>query len=170
MFVEELAHEAVSKGTNKFTITGGEPFLQPRAILELIKQIEYLNENALISIETNGTVPVPKGINQDVSLVVDYKLGEKTKPFLGMFEELANQDFVKFVISDMEGFREAVEAMRWIKELNARCSNPQFAFSPIHGKVRPDELAQWILDTKLPDAILNLQLHKYVWPDSKEDR
>jgi 7-carboxy-7-deazaguanine synthase len=169
MFVEELAVQVIEMGTDKFTITGGEPFLQSRAILDLIAEIGRRKDNAQISIETNGTLPIPSGLNPDVSLIVDYKMGIGQELFLAAFEGLTSMDFVKFVISDIEEFREALEAMRWIKELNIRGELPQFAFSPVHGKVAPEELAKWILVTKIPDAILNLQLHKYVWPDSKED-
>lgn len=168
MTIKELAKEAVSKGTNKFTITGGEPFLQPDAVLALIKEIEELNNESLISIETNGTIAVPLEMGPHVNLIVDYKADASS--LSQAFEILCATDFVKFPIGDMEQFRNALKAMYWVKELHEKRGDcPQFAFSPIHGKVEPHELAQWILDCKLPDVILNLQLHKYVWPDAKKD-
>jgi 7-carboxy-7-deazaguanine synthase len=35
-------------------------------------------------------------------------------------------------------------------------------FSPSHGQVEPQALAQWILDERL-QVRLQVQLHKYLW-------
>jgi 7-carboxy-7-deazaguanine synthase len=39
-------------------------------------------------------------------------------------------------------------------------------FSPSHGEVAPQELAQWLLESGKP-ARLQLQLHKIIWGDRR---
>jgi 7-carboxy-7-deazaguanine synthase len=38
-------------------------------------------------------------------------------------------------------------------------------FSPVHGAVQPRELAEWIIDDRLP-VRFQLQLHKLLWDDA----
>jgi len=39
-------------------------------------------------------------------------------------------------------------------------------FSPVHDKVAPRELAEWILQDRLP-VRLQVQLHKYLWGEER---
>ena len=57
--------------------------------------------------------------------------------------------------ADYEWARQAVHE----HALAARC---QVLFSPVHGKVAPRELAEWILQDRLP-VRLQMQLHKLLW-------
>ena len=167
-----LAKLITNMAPSKLTITGGEPFIQPEGVIELIKEIQKIREMN-ISIETNGTVPVPVDITDDICLIMDYKLTTKAIPLEEAFGSLYRTDFVKFVISNKLDFERAIIRIEWIKACMNKAHNisspPQFAFSPIHGEVSPKQLAKWIMESPVENAIINLQLHKYIWPDAKHD-
>ena len=38
-------------------------------------------------------------------------------------------------------------------------------FSPVSDRLHPQELAEWILQEKL-NVRLQLQIHRYIWPDT----
>jgi 7-carboxy-7-deazaguanine synthase len=48
------------------------------------------------------------------------------------------------------------------RRLADRCT---VLFSPSHGQVEPRDLAQWIIDERLP-VRLQIQLHKVLWGDT----
>ena len=40
-------------------------------------------------------------------------------------------------------------------------------FSPVHGRLEPKQLSEWVLADSLPVRV-QLQLHKYIWhPDAR---
>jgi 7-carboxy-7-deazaguanine synthase len=40
-------------------------------------------------------------------------------------------------------------------------------FSPVHGRLDPKRLSEWVLADRLPVRV-QLQLHKYIWdPDTR---
>ena len=156
MTVEEIMKKVQEIGLNKVTITGGEPLLQFDGFLELTKQL-YKGGHK-VSVETNGSFPCNGyGVG---CWVVDFKLpssGCMDKMVPVAYKNLADQDFVKFVIMNREDYIEALNAKEWIQDkLMASC---QFAFSPAHDKLDPNLLISWLLEDKI-DAIVNFQLHK----------
>jgi 7-carboxy-7-deazaguanine synthase len=66
---------------------------------------------------------------------------------------------VKFVIADRADY-EFARALTARERLAERCG--AVLFSPVHGEVHPRQLAEWILEDRLP-VRLQLQLHKYIW-------
>lgn len=147
---------------NKVTITGGEPLLQRREVHSLA--IKLNSKGYIVSVETNGSFAVRK-VPWVKSWVVDFKL-----PSSGMFrhmneeafEDLDSQDFVKFVIQEKADFEKALEFYRYMRK---RGSQVNFAFSPVVGSVSlpAATLIEWLQKEKVPDAILNLQIHKLIW-------
>jgi 7-carboxy-7-deazaguanine synthase len=74
-------------------------------------------------------------------------------------DELSPHDEVKFVLKDRADFDYACDVVRR-HDLALRTA--AVLFSPVHGVLKPDELARWILEDRIP-ARLQLQTHKYIW-------
>ena len=163
MTAQEVFEEIKNFSPNKVTITGGEPLMQR---VELVKLLNLLYQsNYFVSIETNGSLPLLKN-DFFVPYVVDYKLPSSDMEFKmceSVFHDLTRRDFVKFVISDKRDFFRAIEKMQYFK--TEFLSEANFVFSPCQGTLRPKELVEWIQQYKLKDVIVNLQIHKIIWPD-----
>ena len=165
MSIEQIVKEVVKIGCKKITITGGEPLLQGEELKVLIKELWF--SKYYMSIETNGSFP--PSIKFLASWVMDYKLSSS-----GMnkymkeenFFSLGSNDFVKFVIQNELDYTEAKRVRLLLRK--GGCDAP-FAFSPIHGMFDPAELIDWMKRDRLFDVIINLQLHKYIWPSAKKE-
>ena len=139
------------------TITGGEPLNQIDGLGNLLTILT--NEGFIISVETNGSIPIPAW-STVYSWIVDWKLvssGVQHLMNLDNFKNLLYTDFVKFIIGSKKDLKEAIVAMKQIKLVS---SGPSFAFSPMAGKVLPNDLLIWMKEENLDDCILNVQLHK----------
>ncbi len=155
MSVDKIMEEVIQRGVNKVTITGGEPLLQDN-VFELTSKL-YQKEID-VSIETNGSI-VPFG-NSVGSFVVDYKLpssGMNHYMNVNAFTELRKCDFIKFVIKDTYDYDFAVNFYRGIREIN---KNVNFAFSPLSTGLSAIELLNELLQDKIKDAYINVQIHK----------
>jgi len=160
MKIERVIKTINGMGLNKVTITGGEPLLQLHEVIELIDGLDGYQ----ISVETNGTISI-ENIPDYVCIVMDYKLpssGENGTTFDSNLDMLEETDFIKFIIATIDDF---MEAMKICKRLENR-TIPGLAFSPLHGELDPATLVDWLKEHGPAEAILNLQLHKYVWPDA----
>ena len=155
----------------KVTITGGEPLLQYFEFWKLVNALD--KENWLISVETNGSMPIMNlngKIGTEVDCwVVDYKL-----PSSGMtehmmpieaFGSLGTKDFIKFVIQSKGDLMFAFEIQKIIQD-GTSCK-ARFAYSPCWGKFDIKDLAIELLRSEsevLSNSIINYQLHK-LWLD-----
>lgn len=145
--------------SRKVTITGGEPLLQIRGLRHLFRFLSF--QGTLISIETNGSLPIPFHIGSALNFVVDYKLpssgvSQYMQP-VKKFAELLPTDFIKMVINDRKDY----EVAKMVKtQIQKRGGRAQFAFSPVHGVLEGGELIEWCKVDKLFDVIINVQLHK----------
>jgi 7-carboxy-7-deazaguanine synthase len=72
---------------------------------------------------------------------------------------IAPHDEVKFVIRDRVDYEYAKDVVARYS-LPGRCA--AVLFSPVHGTLPPRELAEWILEDRMP-VRLQLQAHKYIW-------
>jgi 7-carboxy-7-deazaguanine synthase len=166
-------------GTDKSTlveITGGEPMLQEREVVPLMRQL--IDEGYTVLIETSGERPI-ESIPERVVKVVDVKCpgsGEGGKFRTENLQALGLRDEAKFVIASREDYEFARE-FTLEHELSGRVGN--VIFSPAfrkdaqgrrdssHCLVDPRELAEWILADGL-DVRLGLQVHKFVWDPEKK--
>lgn len=152
-------------------ITGGEPMLQERDLLPLMRQL--LEAGYRVLLETSGERPlqrVPGGIIK----IVDVKCpdsGEADTFHIENLETLGPQDEVKFVLSgrpDYEFARDFTRRHRLADLVNAVLFSPAFrkgatgARDSSHCLLDPQELAEWMLADNVP-ARLGLQLHKFIW-------
>lgn len=141
-------------------ITGGEP-LRQAAAPELAAML--LAEGYEVLVETNGSMDISV-LPAPVARIMDLKTpssGMAAHNRLANLVHLRRGDEVKFVIADRMDYE-------WAKTMINDAGYPgrlvETLFSPVRGRVEPADLAKWMLSDKLP-ARLNLQLHKFIWPD-----
>jgi 7-carboxy-7-deazaguanine synthase len=144
-------------GTPFVCVTGGEPLAQ-KGCTELLTRL--CNAGFRVSLETSGAMPL-SDVDVRVKKVVDVKTPASGEQGRNRYEELAQltpHDLVKFVIcsrADYEWSRAKVQELR----LPAGCT---VLFSPSHEELPARELADWILEDRLP-VRMQIQLHKYLW-------
>jgi len=163
---EQMTLDAILAEVDKYasrhvTVTGGEPLAQPN-VLQLLT--ELCDRGYQVSLETSGAVSV-EGVDDRVVKVVDLKTPASQECHRNLYDniELLNaHDQVKFVICDRQDYDWAKMQIDQYK-LNDRVS--EVLFSPSHGELTGQQLAQWILEDGL-QVRFQLQLHKYLWNDA----
>ena len=159
--IADIILQAEQYGTQYITITGGEPLAQP-ACLELITQL--LDKGFIVSLETSGAIDV-SGVDTRVIKVMDLKTpssGELSKNLYQNIHHLDHKDQVKFVIGNDEDYNWSKAALTEY-DLPDRC---EILFSPVMGQQNPTELAEKILQDRLP-VRFQIQLHKLLWDDAQ---
>lgn len=157
-------------------ITGGEPMLQERELVPLMRRL--IDGGYKLLLETSGERDLTN-VPKDVVKIVDVKCpasGEGGTFRPENLEALLPQDEIKFVISDRADYEFAREFTR---EHGLHGSVASVIFSPAFSKhargardasnclVDPQDLANWILEDQL-DVRLGLQTHKFIWaPETK---
>ncbi len=142
-------------------VTGGEPLAQ-KACLPLLAAL--CDAGHAVSLETSGALDIG-GVDPRVARIVDLKApgsGEMARNRWENLDLLTDRDELKFVLASREDYDWALAACRRHR-LFERCP---VLFSPVHGELEPAQLAQWILDDRLP-VRFQLQLHKLLWGDSR---
>jgi 7-carboxy-7-deazaguanine synthase len=143
------------------TVTGGEPLVQ-RNCLTLLRAL--CDAGYTVSLETSGALAVEE-VDPRVIKVMDLKTpgsGEVDRNRYENLGVLAHHDQVKFVICDRADYQWAREIIGRYR-LDVVC---EILFSPSHGQQDPAELAEWILEDRLP-VRLQLQLHKQLWGNAR---
>ncbi|PKO84779.1 MAG: 7-carboxy-7-deazaguanine synthase QueE [Betaproteobacteria bacterium HGW-Betaproteobacteria-11] len=138
-------------------VTGGEPLAQKNCLPLLTK---LCDAGYAVSLETSGALTID-AVDPRVARIVDVKApgsGEAAQNRWENLERLTPQDEVKFVLASRADYDWAVAACRQ-RRLFEACP---ILFSPVAGELDPAELAQWILDDRLP-VRFQLQLHKVLW-------
>lgn len=167
LFEEEspraLADYALQTGIRNVTLTGGEPLLQ-KDIKELIRLL--LEEGLRVEIETNGAVSIEGFEGARPVFTMDYKLpssGYESRMLLKNMERLRKEDTVKFVSGSRQDLERALEIIR-AYDLTERC---HVYFSPVFGAIEPAEIVGFLLEHKLNDVRLQIQMHKVIWDPDK---
>jgi len=160
--IEDLVQQLNRFDCPHVTITGGEPLIQEDTPM-LVSRL--LQNGFKISMETNGS--------QDIGFVDPrcVKIMDLKCPSSGMqaynrmenLELLGPQDQVKFVIANREDYQFALRAAR---RLTNHIQAGNILFSPVHRLLAATDLAQWMLHDHVR-ARLQIQLHKYLWPDQE---
>ncbi len=143
------------------TVTGGEPLAQ-KDCLKLLR--ELCDAGYTVSLETSGALAVDE-VDPRVIKVMDLKTpgsGEVERNRYENLGALGRNDQVKFVICNRADYQWAREIIGHY-QLDATC---EILFSPSHGQQDATELADWILDDRLP-VRLQLQLHKQLWGNAR---
>jgi 7-carboxy-7-deazaguanine synthase len=102
-------------------------------------------------------------VDKRVVKVMDIKTpssGEAARNRYENIEHLLPTDQVKLVISNRDDYDWA-KAVVGRYNLTQRC---MVLFSPVQGQLTPRQLADWIVEERLP-VRFQIQLHKYLWGD-----
>ena len=159
--IDEIVAQVRELGARHVCVTGGEPLAQKRCI-ELLRRL--CDEGLSVSLETSGAIDVSQ-VDARVSRVVDVKTpgsGEEPRNLWTNLPLLTAHDQLKFVLcgrADYEWARAKIAE----HAMHERCD---VILSPSFGQVDPTELAQWMIDDRIP-ARMQLQLHKLLWGDAR---
>ena len=173
MTSEEVRHEVkrLSPNGGLVEITGGEPMLQERELVPLMRQL--LESGYRLLLETSGERPL-EHVPAEVIKIVDVKCPNTGEADTFRSENLITltaNDEVKFVLTgrtDYEFARDFTFRHRLAERVNAVLFSPAFrkdatgARDSSHCLLDPQELAEWMLADDVP-ARLGLQLHKFIW-------
>lgn len=158
----EILSRIKETGIKNVTLTGGEPLLR-EGIHELLEEIAK-DGFLQAEIETNGSIDLKPfcDIENRPSFTMDYKLpssGMEKHMCLENFEILEKKDTVKFVSGSIEDLKKALEIIRKY-DLSQRC---HVYISPVFGSIEPAKIVDFMVENKLNDVNLQLQLHKFIW-------
>ena len=158
MSVDDVIADVEARGCQTVEVTGGEPLLQAD-VYPLMQRL--LDSGKTVLIETGGhrsIADVPAGVIR----IMDVKCpgsGESEKNDWSNFARLIKTDEVKFVIADRRDYEFAKQIVER-ENLPARVN--AVLFSPVHGKLDPKQLSEWVIADRL-DVRVQLQVHKYIW-------
>jgi 7-carboxy-7-deazaguanine synthase len=159
LHIDDVLAEVRRYDTPHVCVTGGEPLAQKRCA-ELLSRL--CDEGFEVSLETSGAIDLA-AVDPRVSRVMDLKTpgsGEQERNLWSNLDELTAHDQLKFVICSRVDYEWARGQLRE-RGLDSLC---EVLFSPAWGQVEPRDLAEWILEDRLP-VRLQLQLHKLLWGD-----
>jgi 7-carboxy-7-deazaguanine synthase len=173
MPLQEVLHQValLSPDGGLVEITGGEPMLQEKEVVSLMRQL--LDDGYTVLLETSGERPL-SSVPAAVVKIVDVKCpdsGEGDTFRLENLDALTSRDEVKFVLSSRADYEFACDFVRQHKlaeRVNAVLFSPAFrkdakgSRDSSHCLLDPQELAEWIVADNAP-ARLGLQLHKFIW-------
>ena len=161
MSLYDILAQVLSYGVPRVTLTGGEPLIHP-GVKDLI--VSLVANDIEVNIETNGAVDLDEFIefkyNSKVVFTMDYKCkssGMEDKMILSNLEFLQPKDVIKFVVSNYN----EMEKMEYILE-SSKCKAQAYV-SPVFGAIEPSELVEYVLENKLNNVKVQVQLHKIIW-------
>ncbi|HUP19245.1 MAG TPA: radical SAM protein [Gemmatimonadota bacterium] len=155
--LDEIVGVVRGYGCDLVEVTGGEPLIQ-RETNALLARL--LVEGFEVLLETSGAWPIDD-VPDGVKVIMDLKtpgsgmVGHNRWENLGLLDAT---DEVKFVICDRADY----EWARSVAAEHGLASRHAVLFSPSYGQQDPQELAEWILEDRLP-VRMQLQLHKHIW-------
>ena len=158
--IDDILAEVARHDVKHVCVTGGEPLSQKRCLILLRKLCDAGYD---VSLETSGAIDVAP-VDPRVHKVMDLKApdsGESARNLWSNLDHLLPHDQIKIVIASRADY-EWSRAMLLEHALAQRC---MVLFSPVHGAVQPRELAEWIIEDKLP-VRFQMQLHKLLWNDA----
>jgi len=158
--LSEILAQVQSYQVPRVTVTGGEPLAQPE-VHELMSGLCELGMS--VSLETSGALDIT-AVDSRVTKVVDLKTpdsGESHRNLWTNIQRLSGQDQIKFVLCSRSDYE-------WAK---LKCDQHKLydlvadvLFSPSFSQLDPTELANWIVEDRLP-VRMQMQLHKLLWGD-----
>lgn len=161
MEIADIVDQVSAYHPRYVTVTGGEPLAQQSA-LKLLTALCDLDVE--VSLETSGAMDI-SAVDSRVICVMDLKTpasGEEAKNNYANIDKLKFQDQLKFVICDRQDYEWACQKLAEY-QLTDRC---EVLFSPVHGNLKPSDLAEWIIHDNLP-VRMQIQMHKYLWGDEQ---
>lgn len=161
MTLMDILEQVLSYGVPRVTLTGGEPLIH-EGVKDLINSLVV--NGIEVNIETNGAVDLSDfwefRYSSKVIITMDYKCassGMEDKMKLWNLKLLQPKDVIKFVVSNYN----ELEKMEYILE-ESECKAQPYV-SPVFGAIEPKELVEYVLDNKLNNVKVQVQLHKIIW-------
>ncbi len=157
MTLDQIMQKVAEFGARYVTVTGGEPLAQKKCLDLLTRLCDAGYE---VSLETGGAIDT-SGVDSRVAVILDVKTpgsGELKNNRWENLQRLKPKDEVKFVLCDRADYDWAKQVLAE-RGITNQCS---VLFSPVYNQVNPTELAEWILQDKLP-VRMQVQLHKILW-------
>ncbi len=150
-------------GTRLVEITGGEP-LSHRNAFVLAERL--LEQGFTVLVETSGAMDVGP-LDARVHKIMDLKCpgsGEVARNLWSNLDHLTERDELKFVIKDRADYEWARSVLeeRGLADRVHNGSLRAILFSPVWEAIDFKELAEWILNDRLP-VRYQIQLHKVIW-------
>ncbi len=161
--VSALVDEVLESGPRLVLLTGGDPLEQP-GCLPLAR--ELCDRGCEVLIETGGHEDTSV-LDPRVIRILDVKCpasGMQSRNRLENLALLRAADEVKFVVADEDDLEFARGIVRDHGLAERGCA---LLFSPVHGVLDPARVSDWLVTHAQalgPQARLNLQLHKLIWP------
>ena len=150
-------------GTRLVEITGGEPLIHNNAFV-LAERL--LDRGFTVLVETSGAIDVSP-LDPRVHKIMDLKCpgsGEVSRNLWSNLDHLTGRDELKFVIkdrADYEWSRQVIQE-RGLATMLQQGQLRAILFSPVWESIDFRELAEWILEDRLP-VRYQVQLHKIIW-------
>jgi 7-carboxy-7-deazaguanine synthase len=159
--IDDIVNTVVDYGVSHVCVTGGEPLAQKRCILLLDKLVAA---GLHVSLETSGAIDIAP-VDVRVSRIVDIKTPDSAECEQNLWsnlQQLTPHDQLKFVICSKADYLWAKQQLQE-RKLNTYC---EVLFSPSYTEIQPRDLAQWIIDDRLP-VRFQMQLHKQLWGEEQ---
>ena len=163
MSEKEICGKILSTGIHNVTLTGGEPLLQEN-IKELLTLL--LGQPSLsIEIETNGSISIKPFLSlqgKRPRFTLDYKLaGSCMESYMDIenYQYLQMEDTVKFVCSD----KNDLERAKQIIDHYELTKKSRVYLSPAFGKIEYSDIVAFLLEHKMNDVTMQIQMHKIIW-------
>lgn len=157
--MDDVLTAVASYSCSTVCVTGGEPLAQPACIL-LLKKL--CDAGYQVSLETSGARDIAQ-VDPRVMVVMDLKTPDSLESDKNLWSNLAYlkpADQIKWVICSRSDYEWACQ----MSQEHGLYHKVQLLFSPSWGQLKPKDLADWILQDKLP-VRFQLQLHKLLWDD-----
>lgn len=161
MDIADIVEQVQSYSPKYVTVTGGEPLAQ-KSCYELLSVLCDLGVE--VSLETSGAIDI-SDVDPRVICVMDIKTpasGEESKNKYNNIAKLKPQDQIKFVICNRQDYDWSCQKVAEYDLLDT-CD---VLFSPIHGELKPADLADWIIEDNV-QVRMQIQMHKYLWNDEQ---
>ncbi len=159
MTLDEVLARVDSYPCKLVEITGGEPMLQEKEVLELCRAL--LDRGCQVLIETSGERDL-SCLPAEVIKIMDVKCpgsGEGGSFRMSNLDTLTPRDEAKFVLADRRDYDFTLD---FIRAHSLRDKVNAVNLSPVFGSLNPRDLAEWMLADGL-DARLGMQIHKFIW-------
>jgi 7-carboxy-7-deazaguanine synthase len=156
----QILERVAGHGAHYVTVTGGEPLAQ-KECLPLLRAL--CDAGYDVSLETGGALDI-SGVDPRVSVILDLKTpgsGEVEKNRWENLTALKAIDEVKFVLCGRADYDWAKQVLAE-RGIAALCP---VLFSPVYSTLSPTDLANWIVEDKLP-VRMQVQLHKILWGET----
>ena len=159
--IEQILEEVSTFKASRVCVTGGEPLAQKSCLLLLTA---LCDKGYQVSLETAGALSIAE-VDPRVTKVMDLKPPASGEVNRNLYENIAYlkpSDQIKFVICDRQDYE---WARMKLDELSLPGCVTDILFSPSFGQQDATELAEWVLNDRLP-VRFQLQLHKLLWKDA----